>query len=73
MTKPVDTGEGFGCEEPEQQKRRLTATQTKVHTIEASAVSREASAQKEARLILLHTEAMRGFKIVCGVSLSCST
>ena len=73
MTRPGEAGEGLGCEEPEQQKRRLATTQMKVHTIEARAVSREASAQADARLNVMHTEAIRKFKICVRPSLSCST
>ena len=59
MTRLGALGKGFGCEEPEQHKRRLRPTQTKVHTIEVIAVSRVASAQTEARLKVMQTEAIQ--------------
>ena len=62
MTRLEGVGEGFGGEAPEQQRRRLKATQMKVQAMAASEVSKEASAQNEATPIAMHTEDMRQFQ-----------
>ena len=62
MTRLEGVGEGFGGEAPEQQRRRLKATQMEVKAMAASEVSREASAQNEAQPIARQTDDMRQFK-----------